>query len=121
LNSNLSIYPVGYISPDVRLLLANGGMPIPLSSAARQSVAAVSGDGVNIALYNHIGGGRAPAPSDVAGRTPDGTLVSPYIDFPNPGLVINVGNSFNSFFASTATPPAQVSGLAASNFILQNT
>ena len=55
------------------------------------------------------------------GRSPDGTTLSPFIDFPNPGTVINVGHNFNSFFANTTTPPAQVTGLAASNFILRHT
>ncbi|PNY36622.1 hypothetical protein C2E31_12300 [Rhodopirellula baltica] len=78
----------------------------------------VAGDGVSIDLYNGIGGGPAPTPATIAALTPSGTTLSPFVDFPNPGSVINVGNSFNNFFASTTTPPDQVSGLSASNFIL---
>lgn len=87
-------------------------LPLPIPAAP--------GDGVFIELYNGIGGGRAPLPSDISERTPDGTTLSPEIDFPRPGNVINVGQSFTTFFSSTATPPDEVAGLAARNFILDH-
>ncbi len=86
--------------------------------SAEAPLPSVDGDGVTIDLYNGIGGGRAPLPSDIATRAPSGSTLSPFIDFPRPGSVINVGNSFNSFFADTTTPPDQVAGLSAQNFIL---
>ena len=94
------------------------GVPIPASQAASLSIPSVPGDGVIIKLYNGIGGGPAPLPGDIASRTPDGTTRSPFIDFPNPGTIIQVGQSFNTFFANTTIPPDQVRGLAARDFIL---
>lgn len=84
------------------------------------SIPSVPGDGVFIELYNGIGGGRAPLHSDLVGLTPDGTTLSPEIDFPRPGNVIQVGQSFTTFFSSTATPPDEVAALAARNFILDH-
>ena len=78
------------------------------------------GNGVLIDLFNGIGGGAAPTPDNLVDLIPSGSTLSPFIDFPNPGLIINVGNSFNTFFANTTTPPDQVTGLAASNFILRS-
>jgi hypothetical protein len=94
------------------------GTLIPASESVG-SVPSVSGDGITVELFNHIGGGSAPSPSNLTGKTADGTALSPYVDFPNPGTTINVGSSFNTFFASTTTPPASVSGLSASNFIMR--
>ena len=111
----------GAVDPGVTILLPDAVPLIPRGGAARQTVPSVPGDGVVIDLFNHIGGGVAPSPAQIAGLTPDGTTLSPFIDFPNPGATINVGNSFNTFFASTTVPPAQVQGLSASNFILRHT
>lgn len=94
-------------------------VPIPSSQAASLSIPAISGDGVSIRLFNGIGGGAAPTPSAISGRTPDGTTLSPFIDFPRPGTTINVGQSFTTFFTSTTNPPDQVKSLAARNFILE--
>ncbi len=98
----------------------NFGTVIPLASATRTTVPAVPGNGVAIELFNGIGGGPAPTPADLAGRTPSGTTLSPFIDFPRPGSQISVGASFNTFFQDTTTPPEQVLGLAAANFILRH-
>lgn len=80
---------------------------------------AITGDGVVVEVFNSIGGGVAPQPSDLRWRTPSGTTLSPSIDFPHPGSIVNVGNSFNAFFADTTTPPVQITGLQAHNFILR--
>lgn len=93
-------------------------VPIDASQATTLTIPPVPGDGVSIKLYNGIGGGRQPLPSDLEGRQPSGTTLSPFIDFPRPGSIISVGQSFNTFFANTANPPDQVDGLAALNFIL---
>ncbi|MFV2069791.1 MAG: Ig-like domain-containing protein, partial [Pirellulales bacterium] len=87
-------------------------LPLPIPGTPR--------DGVFIELFNGFGGGAAPTPGDLVGITPDGTTLSPMIDFPSPGSVVNVGNSFSAFFASTTTPPDAVAQLAASNFILRH-
>ena len=94
------------------------GFTVGMERGRAPEVPSVPGDGVSIKLYNGIGGGRAPLPSDLEGQQPSGVTLSPYIDFPNPGTIIQVGQSFNTFFASTANPPDQVDGLAARNFIL---
>ena len=91
------------------------------ATASRSSLPAAPGNGVAIELFNGIGGGSVPSPDLVANRTPDGKTLSPVIDFPHPGVVINVGSSFNNFFSDTTTPPDAVLGLSAQNFILRNT
>jgi hypothetical protein len=88
--------------------------------ASRTDLPAVHGNGVTIDLFNGIGGGVAPRPETVADRVPDGTTLSPVIDFPSPGSIVNVGTRFDAFFAATATPPDQVRGLNAGNFTLQS-
>ncbi len=98
----------------------NYGTLIPLANATRTTLPPVPGNGVAIELFNGIGGGTTPTPTFLSGRTPSGTTLSPVIDFPSPGSVINVGSSFNTFFQGTTTPPEQVLGLAASNFILRH-
>jgi len=98
----------------------NYGTLIPLAVATRTTLPPVPGNGVSIELFNGIGGGATPTPTFLSGRTPSGTTLSPVIDFPSPGSVINVGSSFNGFFQGTTTPPEQVLGLAASNFILRH-
>lgn len=95
------------------------GTFIAAREAGTTELPAVSGNGVTIDVFNGIGGGRVPDPSDLVGRDPDGTTLSPFIDFPQPGTTVAVGSSFNRFFAETTTPPEQVSGLQASNFILR--
>jgi hypothetical protein len=102
-------------------VLPTYGPFIAQAQAARSSVPSVPGNGVFIQLYNGIGGGAVPAPSVISNVIPSGTTLSPVIDFPHPGSVINVGNSFNNFFQDTTTPPDAVQGIAAANFILQNT
>jgi len=99
---------------------ANYGTLIPLAQASRDTLPPVPGNGVSIELFNGVGGGAAPTPAFLSSRTPSGTTLSPFIDFPRPGNVISVGNSFNTFFQNTTTPPEQVLGLAASNFILRH-
>jgi hypothetical protein len=93
---------------------------IPQTVASRTNLPAVHGNGVTIDLFNGIGGGVPPTPETLANRVPDGTTLSPLIDFPSPGSVVNVGTRFDEFFAATATPPDQVRGLNAGNFVLQN-
>jgi hypothetical protein len=92
---------------------------IAQSAAARTALPAVPGNGVSIDLFNGIGGGGPPTPDLLQGRTPDGSTLSPVIDFPHPGVTINVGNDFTSFFQDTTTPPDQVRNLAAHNFVLR--
>jgi hypothetical protein len=91
---------------------------IEAGEAASFTLPSVPGDGVSIKIYNGIGGGRAPSPSDLEGRQPNGTLRSPFIDFPNPGTIVQVNQNFETFFATTAKAPDQVAGLEARNFIL---
>ncbi|MBN2063809.1 MAG: hypothetical protein JW745_03325, partial [Sedimentisphaerales bacterium] len=97
------------------------GIAISADQAQTQGVPVVSGDGVFIEAYNSIGGGPAPTPAAISGRTPSGTTLSPFVDFPRPGNTINVGQSFNTFFQSTTTTPDQLAGVAARNFILKIT
>ncbi len=101
-------------------VLENYGTLLPITLASRDVLPTVPGNGVAIELFNGIGGGPAPLPTDLVGRSPSGTTLSPFIDFPNPGSAISVGDSFNSFFQQTTTPPEQVLGLAAANFILRH-
>ncbi len=96
-----------------------GQVQIPVTTAATRTLPEVAGDGVYIELYNGVGGGQAPAPATIAGLTNNGATLSPFIDFPRPGTVSSVGNSFSRFFASTAVPPDQVRTLAARNFTLR--
>ena len=100
-------------------VLPTYGSFIALAQAAPTGLPPVSGDGVHIDLFNGIGGGAVPVPSLVTNRSPDGAAVSPVVDFPHPGSVITVGNAFDVFFADTTTPPEQVSGLSAENFLLR--
>ena len=101
-------------------VLETYGPSILQTEAARSSVPSVPGNGVLIQLYNGIGGGAVPVPSLVSNVAISGSTLSPVIDFPHPGSVINVGSSFNNFFQDTTTPPDAVVGLSAANFILQN-
>jgi len=111
------------VGPDIRDLVGN---PLAAAYATTFSIQLplpippTPGDGVLIELFNGIGGGQAPTPGQLDGRSPDGTTLSPVIDFPSPGNVINVGNSFSTFFAGTTTPPDEVAQLAARNFILRH-
>lgn len=102
------------VMPEVR-----AAVDIPVSSAASRIIPSAPGDGVFIELFNGIGGGAAPTPADLEGRTPSGTTLSPFIDFPRPGQTVAVGSKFNVFFANTTVPPVQVRGLAARNFTLR--
>lgn len=99
-------------------VLYSYGSFIAEGQAARSSVPAVPGNGVSVQLYNGVGGGPAPNPAAIDALIPSGTTLSPYIQFPNPGPVIEVGNSFDTFFEPTTVPPDQVSGLSALNFTL---
>ncbi len=98
----------------------NYGILVPVADAERTTIPPVPGNGVAIELFNGIGGGTTPTPAALAGRSPSGTTLSPFIDFPRPGTSIGVGASFNTFFQNTTTPPEQVLGLAARNFILRH-
>lgn len=100
---------------------ARAQIQIGADEAATLILPTTSGDGVFIDVYNQIGGGRAPLPSDVDSRDPTGSTLSPFIDFPRPGTTINVGQSFTTFFASTAIPPEELRNTAARNFILDIT
>ena len=102
-------------------VLPTYGPLIAQAQAARVTVPAVPGNGVFIELFNGIGGGAVPAPSLISNLAPSGTCLSPVIDFPHPGSVINVGSSFTNFFSDTTRPPDQVLGLSALNFILRST
>jgi hypothetical protein len=97
------------------------GTGIPVAGRTAAQLPVTPGTGVRIELFNGLGGGGAPTPGLIAGRVPSGVTLSPFVDFPRPNQIINVGSSFNTFFASTTTPPTQVSGLAARNFTLQIT
>jgi hypothetical protein len=108
-------------TPAMLTVLPTYGPLVAQAQAARVTVPAVPGNGVFIELFNGIGGGAVPAPSLVSNVTPSGTTLSPVIDFPHPGSIINVGSSFNNFFQDTTRPPDQVLGLSALNFILRNT
>ena len=92
---------------------------IPAEAAVRPALPPVPGDGTLIELFNEIGGGRAPAPADLEGLAPTGVTRAPFVDFPRPGTVVNVGGQFDLFFASTTVPPESVRGLTARNFILR--
>ncbi|HRZ57308.1 MAG TPA: immunoglobulin domain-containing protein, partial [Candidatus Paceibacterota bacterium] len=96
------------------------GTFVALAEAGATELPVVPGDGVRIEVFNGVGGGQAPAPAHLDGIEPDGTTLSPFIDFPRPGATVAVGTSFNRFFAETTTPPEQVSGLSAANFILRH-
>lgn len=96
------------------------GTFIAENEAGTTELPAVPGNGVTVDVFNGIGGGRVPDPSHLAGLEPSGTTLSPFIDFPRPGTTVAVGTSFNRFFAETTTPPEQVSGLNAANFILRH-
>ncbi|HOY59061.1 MAG TPA: immunoglobulin domain-containing protein, partial [Verrucomicrobiota bacterium] len=96
------------------------GTFVALAEAGAAELPVVPGDGVRIEVFNDIGGGQTPAPAHLDGVEPDGTTLSPFIDFPRPGATVAVGTSFNRFFAETTTPPEQVSGLSAANFILRH-
>ncbi len=117
-------YSVTLTNPTDTTVSANARLDIrPLvlaSSAARTSLPIVPGNGVAIELFNAIGGGVVPAADALLNRTPDGSTLSPIIDFPHPGSIINVGNSFDTFFADTTTPPDVVRNLSAQNFILRH-
>ena len=105
--------------PATLTVMETFGSYVPLAEAARTNVPAVPGNGVYVELYNGVGGYDVPAPSTVEGVTPSGTTLSPFIEFPNPGPTIDLGNTFDSFFADTASPPDQVRGLKTANFTLR--
>ena len=96
------------------------GTLIPVEDAVLAAVPAIGGDGVEVDVYNAIGGGRAPTFEDLEGVSPTGSTPSPFIDFPRPGSTIAVGTSFDTFFADTTTPPASLSAVAAANFLLDH-
>lgn len=96
------------------------GPLVPLADAVRTTLPPVEGDGVLVELFNGVGGGPAPTAAALAGLSPSGSVFAPFIDFPRPGTVVNVGGQFEVFFADTATPPAEVLGLAAANFTLRH-
>ncbi len=93
---------------------------IPATDATSLTVPSIPGDGVELELFNGIGGGQTPFPSHIEGITPTGTTLSPRFDFPNPGQIINVGSDFNVFFANTTIPPEAVSNTPAQNFLLNS-
>ncbi len=80
-----------------------------------------SGDGLFVEVFNGIGGGAPPRPADLWGRDASGTMLSPFIDFPSPGNVVSVGESFAVFFSETTVPPDEVANIPAANFILRIT
>jgi hypothetical protein len=94
---------------------------IPQSQAVSLALPGIDGDGVFIDVYNRIGGGQPPTPALIAGREPTGSTLSPIVDFPRPGVVVAVGQSFATFFADTTHPPDELLGVAASNFTLKIT
>ncbi len=112
------------VGPDVRDISGNG-LAVPYQAnfqiALPLPIPSIPGDGVFIELFNSVGGGTTPTPAALNGLTPDGTTLSPQIDFPRPGSVVSVGDSFVNFFANTTTPPDAVVSLSASNFTLRNT
>ncbi len=96
------------------------GRLIPVATATRRDLPPVPGDGVQIELFNEIGGGGVPRTEILANRPSDGTTRSPEIDFPRPGEIVFVGDRFEGFFGSTTVPPERVRNLAARNFILRH-
>jgi len=113
---------VGSVTSSVATLtvLPAVGTIIPATAATTSFVPGIPGDGVEVAVYNGIGGTKAPAYADLTGLAPTGTTLSPTIDFPHPGSTVTVGNSFDSFFADTTTPPTALSAVAARNFLLDH-
>lgn len=97
------------------------GVAIPLSDAASTSVPSVAGDGITVEIFLGVGGGQAPAPAHIQGRTPSAALLSPAIDFPHPGSTVSITSSFQSFFADTVVAPDSVKSLMPQNFILRCT
>ncbi|MDI9403359.1 MAG: CARDB domain-containing protein, partial [Limnohabitans sp.] len=89
--------------------------------AATLNIPATPGDGANVEIFNGVGGGVPPTPAQIASRVPSGVMLTPYIDYPNPGVHVTIGQNLTNFFASTTVPPAQVASIAASNFILRIT
>jgi hypothetical protein len=98
-------------------LLVNGGIVYRANSLG---LPAFPGTGVAIEVFNGVGGGAVPTPASIAGLRPDGSTLSPRVDFPaSPATDIGVGGSFSSFFAPTTIPPDPVKNLAALNFTLR--
>jgi hypothetical protein len=89
--------------------------------SASLNIPATPGDGANVEIFNGVGGGVPPTAAQIAGRVPSGVMLTPYIDYPNPGVHVTIGQNLTNFFASTTVPPAQVASIAASNFILRIT
>jgi len=89
--------------------------------AAREAVTLIMpaspGDGALVEVFNGISGD--PRPADIRGLHPDGVILSPFIDFPNPGQVIAVGQNLAAFFAQTTVPPGEFASIPAANFILR--
>ncbi|HOK76896.1 MAG TPA: CARDB domain-containing protein, partial [Verrucomicrobiota bacterium] len=113
-------YGMATSNPATLTVVHSFGTFIGSDVAGTTEVPVVSGDGVTIELFNRVGGGTVPAPAHLVGLEPDGITLSPIIDFPRPGTTVAVGSSFNLFFAETTTPPEQVSGISAANFILRH-
>ena len=101
-------------------VLPSVGTLVPVSAAALPFVPGIAGDGVEVKVYNGIGGGPAPTFAMLDGLAPTGSTPSPVIDFPHPGSTVGVGTSFDTFFADTTTPPASLSAVAARNFVLDH-
>jgi|GEM_PF-1647902 len=106
-------------APATLTVLPTYGPFVAQAEAARSTVPAVPGNGVYIELYNSVGGNSVPTPDTILGHVPDGTTLSAFIQFPNPGPTIDLGNTFDSFFATTTTPPDQLRGLQTANFTMR--
>ncbi|MEN1678963.1 MAG: CARDB domain-containing protein [Planctomycetota bacterium] len=85
------------------------------------AVPGTPGEGVFVEVFTGVSGGGAPTPARIDGLSPDGTLVAPAIDFPNPGANVPVGQTLTEFFGGDATPPPAVASSPAANFTLRNT
>jgi RHS repeat-associated protein len=116
-----------YISPEFvdANFVPDFVVDVPLVDRASPLTPATPGAGVSVDVFNGVGGGSGvagsgvPYPAALGTLSPSGRTLSPVVDFPNPGQVVNVGNNFDLFFANTTTPPVQVSGIQASNFTLK--
>src|SRR5262249_27102406 len=73
---NIAFDSAGSISDQVTITEPGRAAGVGTLAAARTALPSVSGDGVNIQLYEGIGSG-VPTPDLIANRTPDATFQSP--------------------------------------------
>jgi hypothetical protein len=116
-DNNVALHP----SPIVVDACNATNLFVAACEAATLNIPVAPGDGANVEIFNGVGGGPAPTAAQIASRVPSGVMLTPYVDYPNPGQTVQVGQSLATFFASTTVPPAQVASIAASNFILRIT